>query len=65
MHTLQGMSQSRKQAELRSATQTYTAFENQTIKLSQWSRGVKKTIEYFLSGSSYESDKRKSTVITE
>ena len=28
MHTVQGVSQSRKQAELRSATQAWTAFQN-------------------------------------
>ena len=34
MHTIQGASQSWKQAELRSATQTWTAFQNETIKVS-------------------------------
>ena len=62
-----GSSQSRKLAELRNVTPTWTAVQNQEIiKQRQWLKTKSyKTTEYFLSGLYHESDKKKSDESTQ
>ena len=58
--------QCRKQAELRNAIQTQTAFQNLTIQISQWSIiNDLNTITCFLPGPNYDSDKKRSAEITQ